>query len=504
MPEDRLVPLTHELKSKRARAWSLSGAIEELLDNSFLHGHATKISVVISNTNGIGIIDNGDGIDDINRIFQFGNSSAYHDLENIAQYGIGATDALIYLGDKACVETVRFGHKHKMIADWAEIEKSGKWPLRYTGKGEQPKKGERGTTIIITKLHKFYQLVGSEKLARDLSVIFAPALRKGACVEVYHRLKAGDDQHIKVEPFIPNDLTDETQISGTIKTKDGTELRWNGHAGLSASLLELFNCVHLAFGHRVIEMTRDPFFGNSAPTLYIEVHLDPKTPWKYQLSDHKDKVVHYRDELMESINTGIKVLLEKSKKQASDLALRQMTAEIMTPINKALKSVGALTIDPEEEGIDTEIGTHVGDENGGEDGDEGTKTEMFDLFDGVGEQGKAVKRPTGIKIDYSPKARMEGRAFTWEINNKLMTITLEEEMFTAVLGWPPKIRDKHVIHLVISFLAHAMDMMFWDQTASLRKAVSKKLFAQIEGWSGEPNKIAPYLYRELMEGTDNA
>jgi len=99
-----------------------------------------------------------------------------------------------------------------------------------------------------------------------------------------------------------------------------------------------------------------------------------------------------------------------------------------------------------------------------------------------------------------PKARLEGRAFAWEVNDKLLTIKLEKERFSELIGWPPNVRNQHVIELVVSFLSHAIDMMFWDQEAALRKAVSKSLFKQIEGWSTTREKIAPYLYNRIIGG----
>ena len=72
--------------------------------------------------------------------------------------------------------------------------------------------------------------------------------------------------------------------------------------------------------------------------------------------------------------------------------------------------------------------------------------------------------------------------------------------FSELIGWPPNVRNQHVIELVVSFLTHAIDMMFWDQEAALRKAVSKSLFKQIEGWSTTREKIAPYLYNRIIDG----
>ena len=485
---ERLTPLPHFLKSIRSRNWSLSGASMEWVDNSLQHGMAKNITLVIENGHSIGLVDDGVGIDDINRVFTLGDASAYGDLSQIGQYGVGATDAMIFLGEKAKVETVRNGRKHKMAVDWTEVEASGLWPLRYSDTGT-PEKKEVGTKIIVQKLFSSYHLKTSEALGKDFGLTFAPALRAGTNITVYHRLVNGTQQRIEVQPFTPADLTDAIDIEGSIDTLRDP-LHWTGRAGLSASLVERHNGVHIAFRHRVIEMTRDPFMGVSAPTLYVEVQLDEKTPWKYQLSDHKDKVVRHRDALMESINEAIKPLLAKAKDQATNLALLELTAKIQEPINKAIKGAGLLHYDPEEEPVAG--GIRLGD-------DVADKTQLHAPKD-VGDPGKEITRPTGIKIEYVSKATLEGRAFAWDIAEKLMTIKLEKEMFSEILGWPPKMRDKHVVHLVVSFLSHAVDLLYCDEGEKLRRAVSKGLYEQIENWATQPEKVAPYLYNRIING----
>jgi hypothetical protein len=373
--------------------------------------------------------------------------------------------------------------------NWTQVEDSGQWPLRYTGAGKPAKKGEFGTQILVSNLFTYYHLKTSEGVAKELGLTFAPALRRGANIALYHRLKDGTEQQIEVKPFAPADLTDVTEIKGTVGTAKGP-LHWTGRAGLSKSLVERHNGVHIAFGHRVIEMTRDPFMGVSAPTLYVEVQLDETTPWKYQLSDHKDKVVRHRDTLMESIKNAIKPLLDKAKDQATTLALLQLTAQIEEPLNKAIKGAGLLHYDPEEEG---EPG---GIPNDGPPADEPSKKDVHTPVD-EGEPAKEKQQqPTGIRIENT----LEGRAFAWDVTGKLMTIKLEKEMFSEVLGWPPKMRDKHVVHLVVSFLSHAIDMMYWSDSEKLRKAVSKALYQQIEDWASEPEKIAPFFYNRVIGG----
>lgn len=483
----RLVPKPHMLKSIRARNWWLAGALEELVDNSLGHGRAKNVRINIDNAGGISVIDDGIGIDDINRMFRLGDASAYGSSSEIGQYGVGAKNATIYLGDLVTVSSVRNGIKHTKTIDWGSVEKQGEWPEQYTGSGRSSK--DIGTVVKIGRLARRYKLKTSEELAKEFGQTFAPALRNGVQISLNHCLADGKDQEIIVTPFTPHDLTKVKQISGSIKTKHG-DLKWTGMAGLSATLKDEFNFVHVAFGHRVIERDRGAAFGGrSAPTLYADVQLDETLPWKYQLSEHKDKIVSYHDELFANIYEAIKDLVAAAEEQAQDLALNAMAASIEMPLNKAMKKAGVLFIDEDEE--PTEGGYEDGEGNRGKGGKH-LRTPIAE-----GTPAAAPPRPTGVKVDYRD---LNGRAFGWHISGKLMTIELDKKRFAKVLKWPPGIRDEHTIRLIVSFLSHALEMEFYENEHSLKHTVTPKLYKQIEEWAAtNEKKIAPYVYAALMD-----
>jgi Histidine kinase-, DNA gyrase B-, and HSP90-like ATPase len=490
----RLIPKPHIIKAIRARNWSLEGAIEELIDNSIGHGRANNVTVYIDNAEGVGVFDDGIGVKDINSIFWYGDATAYDDLSQIGMYGVGAKHAAIWLGNVTIVKTVRDGRFHTMAVDWQKVDRSGEWPLEYQGKGRAPAPTECGTQLIIKRLARYYQLSTSEKMARSFGQIFAPALRRGVTLRIYHKLAKGQDQILNVEPFTPKDLTDEIKLSGELKTDDGV-LKWSGRAGLSASLLERFNAVHIAFQHRVIETTRDAFGGRSAPTLYVEIKLDETTPWKRQLSEHKDKVVRHRDELMSAINEAIKPLLDKSEQQAQNLALKEMTAPIESALNKALKGAGLIYCDPNEE---PEEGGPHGD--GPPNPEPGPRRKRKFTPTNEGDPAKEIKSPTGVQFDFRDDEKLEGRAYGWEISGLTMTVLLAKSLFKPIINWPPQARDKHVAHIIVGFVAHAIEMEYWDNEKRLLGFITKKLNDRLHGWATTKEKIAPYLYRELIVG----
>lgn len=489
----KLIPKPHMLKSIRSRNWHLAGAIEELVDNSLGHGEATNVKVVIDNAHGIAVVDDGIGIDDINRIFRFGDASAHDKLSEIGQYGVGAKNATIYLGDIVLVRTIRDGRYHKMTVDWKAVERSEEWPNAYAGKGRAAGPDERGTHVLVAGLASYYHLNTTEKLARDLGQVFAPAMRAGVQITVAHRLKrTGQEQVINVEPFDPPDMTDEITITGTVESKKHGTLRWTGRAGLSASLTERYNGVHIAFGHRVIETTREPFYGESAPTLYCEVQLDDTTPWKHSLSEHKDKVVHNRADLVKDIYGQIRELLEKSSEEAAYVALQGMTAPIETRMTRALRGAGLLHVDPDED--PTEGGEFGATDEPIDERSEQARTAVDD-----GDPAKEAAKPTGVQIVWRTREQLEDKLWSWEISGKQVLIMLDKDQFIGTVGYPPKVRDLLVIQLVATLLSHAVEMEYQVGSPVLSRILTPKLHKQLGEW--EPGRIAPYLNRAILEAS---
>jgi hypothetical protein len=117
-----------------------------------------------------------------------------------------------------------------------------------------------------------------------------------------------------------------------------------------------------------------------------------------------------------------------------------------------------------------------------------------------GDPAKGIRRPTGVRFDFRDDQRLEGRAYTWEISGPTMTVLLAKSLFKPVIDWPPKARDKHVAHIIVGFVTHAIEMEYWDNEKRLGGVVTNRLIDRLKTWAATSDHIGPYLYRELIVG----
>jgi len=97
------------LRSVQNERWNISGALAELLDNSFGPGRGNATAVTIFHdltARTLTVLDNGRGMDAIGRLFQHGNSIG-HSIGDIGEYGAGGTKALLWLASRVSIWTLR-------------------------------------------------------------------------------------------------------------------------------------------------------------------------------------------------------------------------------------------------------------------------------------------------------------------------------------------------------------------------------------------------------------
>src|SRR5262249_22764030 len=133
-----LAPKAHMIHSIISTNWTIHAALAEFVDNAFApnKGGADDIWIDV-HSDRILVWDHGRGVDDLNRLFQLGNTSSWEDRNDIGLYGVGATHAAIWLGRGLRVTTIREGRCHEHQVDWDECIRQDRWPKPYRGAGRE-------------------------------------------------------------------------------------------------------------------------------------------------------------------------------------------------------------------------------------------------------------------------------------------------------------------------------------------------------------------------------
>src|SRR5215469_15378187 len=115
------------LRSVQNERWNVSGALAELLDNSFGPGRGNATTVTIFHdltARTLTVLDNGRGMDAIGRLFQHGNSIG-HSIGDIGEYGAGGTKALLWLASRVSIWTLReqmVQHDNVIWKNWFNLD----------------------------------------------------------------------------------------------------------------------------------------------------------------------------------------------------------------------------------------------------------------------------------------------------------------------------------------------------------------------------------------------
>jgi hypothetical protein len=175
------------LRALQNQSWTVSGALSELVDNSFGsgRGNATHVEIIYEKqARIITVLDNGQGMDAIGRLFQLGNTIG-RAVGDIGEYGSGGTMALLWLGPKVRIWTLCNGMVNADTVDWnwqramhEYPQVSNKWEkATLANTPEMLLDMRHGTMIRVQISGKRHLHIGN--IQRDLAQTYAPAIRDG-------------------------------------------------------------------------------------------------------------------------------------------------------------------------------------------------------------------------------------------------------------------------------------------------------------------------------------
>src|SRR5262252_813060 len=223
------IPTARILKSYCHRKWTIAEALAELVDNAFgdQRGKASAVWIRWNpKKRTLTIWDNGRGMDDVRDLFILGKGAA-SGTGDIGLYGVGGSEALIWLATYAQVFTLRDGRVAHGIAHWADCIKSevfpdidGRWRTASpnTCPTELLECGH-GTLLRLIMYSGKGTKVLPEYLCERLGRLFGVGLRNGRRLTWLTEQK--DDQVIETQIHEWHPGVMEDVISGTVTLDNG-------------------------------------------------------------------------------------------------------------------------------------------------------------------------------------------------------------------------------------------------------------------------------------------
>jgi Histidine kinase-, DNA gyrase B-, and HSP90-like ATPase len=223
-------PTGRILHGIRSRKWSIPEAIAELVDNSFgeLRGNADTVTIQWNvKKRLLRIIDNGQGMKDVADLFTLGEGTT-SGPGDIGVFGMGGSEALLWLADHATVETLRpdliDGRVARGRANWTSCIARQDFPTidtewrRATPATCTSDLLERGHgTLILLRLRDGLRLY-PEIIRDQLSRRYGVGLRHGRRIEWMDEI--GEEKVITlVQPWNPGMMQDV--ITATVRIERG-------------------------------------------------------------------------------------------------------------------------------------------------------------------------------------------------------------------------------------------------------------------------------------------
>lgn len=290
------------LLAMQNKDWTIHGALSEFVDNSLGsgRGNANKIKITYDQkSKTLEILDDGRGMDEIGRLFQLGNTIG-KSIGDIGRYGSGGTMALLWLGKKISIWTLRSGKVMHDRVDWKKQIKDGEFP-HVSSEWKKATLANTPTalfeicvgTLIRISIQDERGAVQVSNVVRDLSTTYAPALRSGKEITFHIVAKNTTTQRVLSDPH--PELANEKLFDGVVEL-DGKHLPFRGRIGIVEDLPYSQSLVRIGFAHRVIKSTRDCYDSPTSEERFLGVgvcgYIDLGEGWQDYLSTTKEAINH--------------------------------------------------------------------------------------------------------------------------------------------------------------------------------------------------------------------
>lgn len=191
-------PTTHLIQSVATQSLTYVKVLCEMIDNA-LDAGATTVTIEFGKRNKDGaqhilVSDNGEGCKSLIPLVRFGNHEPHGKKRDmLGRYGIGAKDAMLWLGgedSRVTIQSVHAGVVRKLNLRWMNLCRSGSWIVKI-GDIMSPEvpagPGDIGTQIMVAPvIRRVPDGKDWDRLLEGLGYIYTPAIKDGKQIVLFN------------------------------------------------------------------------------------------------------------------------------------------------------------------------------------------------------------------------------------------------------------------------------------------------------------------------------
>lgn len=497
----KAIPTGRILHGIRSRRWSIADAIAELIDNSFgeLRGKADIVSIQWDAKKRIlTILDNGRGMKDVADLFTLGEGTT-SGAGDIGVFGMGGSEALLWLADGVIVETLRAdlagGRCARGRANWKTCIERKDFPTidnqwrraSLTTCTTELLELDHGTLILL-RLRDGLK-VYPDRIREELSRRYGVGLRTGRRIDWIDGVH--DEASVTpVQPWNPGEMKDI--ITATITIQEG--LSAQVVAGRVDGLSVRNSKLAVNYLYRQIKETTEGF-GRIVQGAVGYVDLSPE--WLQCLTTTKDDIRedcrHLEAELMRQIADVLRPLIDSLEQAKLEKVFTNVRINLKRKLEFGIQHL--TTVDPD--GIESEVTEVPTDLPGGGSG-----------FDGPGyKHPRKPRRPeqlaAQIDIKQVSDEALEGMLCkvevgrVGEIRTAMAFINKDHELVRMALLSEP-INQRLLEHILIAALS--TEMVKQDALVTFGLFTPQQVEALNQKFHNDNYSVLLYLIRVLTDG----
>ncbi len=299
------------LRAYRNKSWHPAAALAELLDNAFgqQRGNASSVWIRWNKKNRVLVIlDNGQGMKDVADLFVFGQGEA-SGAGDIGMYGVGGSEALVWLSDSITVTSLRAGRVARTAANYSTCIDRVEFPeINSRWRNATPINCpldllnlEHGTCLEMSIRQDFS--IKPDVIQERLSRMFGVGLRSGRQVTWITDGRDGSTTETQMHAWDPGHIEDCIEATVTIARGLSARVRAGRVDGLSIANSKL----SVNYLYRQVKETTAGF---GRPVQGAVGDIDLSSEWLPYLTTTKDDIREDCRHLEEALMARVAKLLE--------------------------------------------------------------------------------------------------------------------------------------------------------------------------------------------------